>query len=245
MDIKQILFILVIFLTNIIQAITGFAGSILAMPASIYLVGYATAKPIVNLVGIIASIGVVILNYKSINFKEFFKIIVVMVIGIITGSIITKYISLDSKIIYYILGIIVIVSTFLNIFKVKLPDSKNNKWFIIFDILVILASGLVQGIFVCGGPILAVYVTSKLKDKNEFRSTLSLIWIITNSIIFVNDISSGYYTMPTINLAVVASIVLIAAIIIGNLIAKKLNKDLFLKITYALLIISGISLFFK
>lgn len=61
------LFLLVILLTNIIQAITGFAGGTLAMPISITLVGYEVCKPIINLVGIVASIGVVILNYKNIK----------------------------------------------------------------------------------------------------------------------------------------------------------------------------------
>ncbi len=242
---NEILFLIVIFITNIIQAITGFAGSILAMPASIYLVGYSVAKPIVNLVGVIASIGVVILNYKKINIKEFIKIIIFMIIGITCGTYISKNITIDSKGIYITLGIIVILSTILNMFHINLPDSTKYKWCIVFDILIILSSGLVQGIFVCGGPILAVYVTNKLKDKDEFRSTLSLVWIITNSIIFTNDCLNGFYTSNVILLAIIASIVLIAAIFIGNIISKKLNKNIFLKLTYILLLISGISLFFK
>ena len=37
---NYILFLLVILLTNIIQGITGFAGTILAMPPGLMLVGY-------------------------------------------------------------------------------------------------------------------------------------------------------------------------------------------------------------
>ena len=37
---KDILFYVVVFLTNIVQCITGFAGTVLAMPFSILLVDY-------------------------------------------------------------------------------------------------------------------------------------------------------------------------------------------------------------
>ncbi len=48
---KKILFLLVVFFTNIIQGITGFAGTMLAMPPSVMLVGFDTAKPILNALG--------------------------------------------------------------------------------------------------------------------------------------------------------------------------------------------------
>ena len=82
---KQILFLAVVFLSNVIQCVTGFAGTVLAMPPSIMLVGYTIAKPILNVLGIVASVGVVATNYKSINKKEFLKISAVMLLGI-TGD---------------------------------------------------------------------------------------------------------------------------------------------------------------
>ena len=45
---KELLFYIVILLANIIQGITGFAGTILAMPFSLILVGYDVAKPVLN-----------------------------------------------------------------------------------------------------------------------------------------------------------------------------------------------------
>ena len=53
---KKILFLLVVFLTNIIQGITGFAGTMLAMPPSVMLVGFDTAKPILNALGLLSGI---------------------------------------------------------------------------------------------------------------------------------------------------------------------------------------------
>ena len=45
---KDILFLIVLFVSNVIQAITGFAGTVLAMPPSAYLLGLAHAKVVLN-----------------------------------------------------------------------------------------------------------------------------------------------------------------------------------------------------
>lgn len=68
---KKILFLLVVFFTNIIQGITGFAGTMLAMPPSVMLVGFDTAKPILNALGLLSGIYIVAANRKSVNKKNF------------------------------------------------------------------------------------------------------------------------------------------------------------------------------
>ena len=55
---NYIVFFLVILLANIIQGITGFAGTILAMPPSLMLVGYSVAKPVLNVLGLLSGIYV-------------------------------------------------------------------------------------------------------------------------------------------------------------------------------------------
>ena len=45
---KELLFLLVLFVSNVIQAITGFAGTVLAMPPSVYLLGLDHAKLVLN-----------------------------------------------------------------------------------------------------------------------------------------------------------------------------------------------------
>ena len=45
---KDLLFLIVLFVSNVIQAITGFAGTVLAMPPSAYLLGLDHAKVVLN-----------------------------------------------------------------------------------------------------------------------------------------------------------------------------------------------------
>lgn len=48
MEFHELLFLMIFFVTNAIMTITGFAGTMLAMPASILLLGVDDARFILN-----------------------------------------------------------------------------------------------------------------------------------------------------------------------------------------------------
>ncbi|MDE7372457.1 MAG: sulfite exporter TauE/SafE family protein [Clostridia bacterium] len=239
------LFFLVVFLTNIIQCITGFAGTVLAMPFSIMLVGFDAAKPILNVLGIVASIGVIASNVRAVNKYELCKILSLSLVGMLAGLMIVYYVNLSAGILYKVLGTVIICFTIMGCSQTfsKYPP-KNDKPNV-FMYLVLVAGGLVHGMFVCGGPLLVVYAARTLKDKEEFRTTLSAIWLVLNSIIMVSDIQAGLFVYNTNLLMSASTVVLLFALFIGNIIARKMNKKLFMILTYVLMAISGISLLVK
>lgn len=239
---KEVLFFIVVLLSNIIQCITGFAGTVLAMPFSLMLVGFDTAKPILNILGIVASVGVVLTNRKGFNKKEFFKIILIMLVGMAIGFVITKTVSINADVLYKILGVVVLAFVVIGII-----NSKANKKALpnAIMLLVLIASGLVHGMFVCGGPLLVIYASEKLKDREEFRVTVSSVWIVLNSIIMFSDIKAGYFNERLFVLLAISVAILFVALWIGNLIFKKMNKQVFMIVTYVLMAISGVSLLIK
>lgn len=101
MTITQFLFLVVVFLANIMQIITGFAGTLLAMPASIMLIGADSAKAILNLIGLVLCLYIVISSYKDINKKQFFKMISIMLLGMYLGIFLYSFITLDSLLFWY------------------------------------------------------------------------------------------------------------------------------------------------
>lgn len=227
-----------------IQCVTGFAGTVLAMPPSILLVGYGTAKPILNVLGIAASVGVIAASYKSINKKEFLRITAVMLLGILGGIFISGYFSQYAKALYIALGIIVILIAVINAVRFfSKKESKNMPE--VISVLLLVLSGLIHGVFVCGGPLLVTYASAKLKDTNEFRSTLSAVWIVLNSVILFSDIRAESFHKDTFVLLLCSLAVLFLAVFLGNIISKKLSRNTFLIITYILMFISGVSLIFK
>ena len=248
--IKNILFFIVVFISNVIQCITGFAGTVLAMPFSIILVGFDTAKTILNILGLVASVGVLLMNRKSFNKKEFLRITGIMIIGMVIGFAVVKSFTVRAGILYKILGVTVLAFTVMgcvNAFKKKTAENRivREKKPSLFSYCVLTASGIVHGMFVCGGPLLIVYAGERLKDKDEFRATVSAVWIVLNSINLLTDIKNGNFNTEIMPLLIISIIILFAAVIVGNKIAEKMNKKTFMIITYILMGISALSLIVK
>mgnify|MGYP003222301426 CR=1 FL=1 len=61
---KELLFLLVLFVSNVIQAITGFAGTVLAMPPSVYLLGLDHAKVVLNVMAWLSGLMIAVTGYR-------------------------------------------------------------------------------------------------------------------------------------------------------------------------------------
>lgn len=242
------LFYIVVLLTNIIQGITGFAGTILAMPFGIMLVGFDTAKPILNVLGILAGIYVAVFNFRKIRWKEFLIIIAFMIPSMICGILIRNSLSNNVSIMYKILGTFVILLASIRLIKLftknsggTLPEGIQN----VKNVFYLTGAGIIHGMFVSGGPLLIGYLSGKIKEKNEFRATISTVWILLNSLILFSDIKSGYWNKELVKMQLITIPFLTGGMFIGGKLCKVMSQKVFLVLTYILLIISGVSLLLK
>ncbi len=242
---NELLFLLVVFLANIVQGITGFAGTVLAMPFSVLLIGFNNARPILNILEILSGIFVLALSYKSVSKKELLKIICIMIAGIIAGLSLKKEIVGNTRLLYILLGSIVIligISGLIRLIRNKENSIAQSR---VKGSAILIISGLIHGLFVCGGPLLVIYLTDKAKEKNEFRSTISAVWIVLNSVILIDDLRFGLISLASLKGLGLSSVALLLGMLTGNLLFKKISKTLFLKITFVLLIISGTTLLIR
>jgi len=245
------LFCTVILLSNIIQGITGFAGTILAMPFSLRLVGMDTAVPVLNFLGLLSGIYVFAGNYRHVNKKELLRVVLVMGIALLAGIWIRGQLSSKPRVLYCILGVLVLFIGIKGLFTTlrekssetggKQP-SQANKY---IEWAMLIAAGLVHGMFVCGGPLLIGYLTGRLKKKEEFRATISTVWIFLNGILLITQIVSGQWNVQLIKIQALTIPFLLAGMAAGGILYKHMSQRVFMIITYILLIISAVSLFFK
>lgn len=243
-----ILFFIVILLTNIIQGITGFAGTIVAMPPSLMLVGYPVAKPVLNVLGLLSGIYVFVGNRKSVCWKELKKIVAVMAVGIVSGILIRGFFAGKEQLLYKLLGIFVIVLAVQGGMTLRMEGKKKesrgrNDSPALY--LILALAGIVHGIFVSGGPLLISYLTKKITDKVSFRATISTVWVFLNSLILLDDIRAGLWNPELLRIQITAVPFLLAGMFIGGKLYARMSQRLFMMITYVLLFISGISLLIK
>ena len=233
---SNLFFVIAIFIANIIQGLTGFAGSLLAMPPSINLQGLITAKVAVNTFGLISSTILFVSNYKKIDKKEAGKIIVLMGIGLVAGIYLTDV--LKSDILLKIYAVFIICVALKEMFYKGTLDFNAAAM-----IIIVMVAGVFQGLFVSGGPLLIIYVSKKIKDSDQMRGTLGLIWIMMNGSMMLSQIMAGQFTQHNIIVTALGLPAVFAGVAIGGKLAKILDRQKFLKVVYVLLIISAITLF--
>ena len=83
--VKLALFMAAVFISNIIQALTGFAGVMLSIPPTILLYGPDMAKAVINVICWLVCVLLMVQNRKYINPKELFRIVAFMLVGMAIG----------------------------------------------------------------------------------------------------------------------------------------------------------------
>lgn len=236
-----LLFFLVILAANVIQGITGFAGTVLAMPPSLMLVGYSVAKPVLNVLGLLSGVYVFIGRRKNVCWKELRKIVVIMAAGIVAGIFIRAQFEGKEQLLYRLLGVFIIG---LSVQGWLSQQKKTEKSFPGLS-LILVAAGIAHGIFVSGGPLLIGYLTKKIPDKVSFRATISTVWIFLNSMILFDDIRTGLWDAKLLRIQLLSIPFLLLGMWIGGKLYARMSQRLFMNITYLLLFISGVSLLVK
>lgn len=237
MTIQAFFFLLLIFLSDIIQAITGFAGTVLAMPPSLRLVGEDVAKPVLNLAAALICVYIAIKDRRSIRYKTLLVMLFCVVLGFAAGYGVER-LPLDKELLLKLYGLSV---SFIAViyFAMDLKEKAIPSWLLY---LCLFLGGVLHSLYVSGGPLVVIYAMKRFKDKDEFRANLSLMWIVLNSILFGTQLGQGLFTPYVSILALLAIAISFLSYFIGKKIAEKTPLPVFMKITYVLLFISGISL---
>lgn len=261
MGVGQILlFAIIVMGAYIIEGVIGFGGTIIAIPLASAIVGLKPTVPVLTIVVLIASAIIAIRDIKFINKKEFLKITTLMMVGLPISMWLFE--SIPEKPLKIALGIFMVIIGIKGLYEEKRKSNdlgeivveieKNlnkdcisieettSKRLNIFQNFTIFCGGVLHGAFTCGGPFIVVYATKNIKDKTSFRATLCALWASLNLVMVGIDIYTNEITKDIIKLSFITMIFVFIAIIVSNIIHKKINSDSFTTFVYIALIVSGI-----
>ena len=231
----EYLFVLIVFLANVVEGITGFAGTMLAMPAAMLLVGVDEAKIILNIVAIFVSSNIAVRNYRDMDKKQAVKISLLMFLGMAAG--LYLYRILPARILMSAYGGLLILAALCGLFRQKERSLPAGAL-----ICVVLLAGIIHGMFLSGGSLLVIYAVAVLKEKSVIRATLAPVWVVLNGSMLIQNIAEGAVNAEILRLTGWCVIPVIIALYLGQLLHKRMKQEFFVKLTYVLLIISGFTL---
>ncbi len=109
----------------------------------------------------------------------------------------------------------------------------------LLKILGLMGIGIIHGMFISGGSFLVVYAVWVLHEKQEFRATVSAVWVVLNSFLLYDHYQAGYFTAQTGRILVISVLPFLMAVWLGNQLVQKISAEKFLLLTYILLLASG------
>ncbi len=234
---------IVVLITHFLEGITGFGCTVLALPFAIMLVGIHTAVPVLVMLSFLLCLYIVIISKKNIVWKEYLKIVLLVGLGLPIGILSNNY--LDEDILTLILSIFMVVVGSRGLWQ-AFSKKKNDKPLPKFlTPIILLLGGSFQGAFGSGGPLVVTYAAKALPKKNEFRSTLCMVWVTMNIIMIIQNIAVGAVTTEMWKLLLVLIPFLIVGALLGDWAHHHIKDSHFSTIVYGVLVASGIVMMFS
>ena len=230
------LIITVVFATHFLSALTGFGCTILAMPFLIPVIGIEAAKPLLLIMGTLQPLFIVVCVRKYIRWDILKIILILSGIGLPLGFYLYAY--LPQGILLITLGVVMLFASFMGLARLK--GIQFNTIPNIVLLILVFIGGILQGAFVSGGPLIVIYASMVLTDKNEFRASLSVLWLVLNSITITQSLMTNQFTSEVNTLILWNLPFLIIAVWYGNVLASKISKRVFDYILNIILLMGGI-----
>ncbi|WP_332236870.1 sulfite exporter TauE/SafE family protein [Sporolactobacillus sp. KGMB 08714] len=234
----------IIFISQGVQTITGFAGTMLALPFLVLIMNIVDAKVLLMFVGFVWSIWILREEFSYINWQIVRFVCLIMPIGMLLGIWLTGTIS-DQLLLWIMSGVIILAALY-NLLLAKYQKSNSAEKPVTWKgILIVLFAGVIHGLLIMGGPLLVLFVNEHYSSKESYRATLSLIWILLNLILLVSFMWQHVIKIEVLALSAYSMIPLIVSMIAGNWIYQKVDNSKFTTITNFTLLLAGIMTLFK
>ncbi|WP_249686329.1 sulfite exporter TauE/SafE family protein [Enterococcus casseliflavus] len=171
-----------------VQGCTGFGCTIIAAVTN-GLLGTEAGVPYGTLITLPFLYFLGIKAFREVSWKDLVRIVVLCLPGIFLGNYLFQAISPDiAKIsIGAMVTLIALMNIYKSIVKPKLfgvndinneQDSTAKK---IFRYSCLILGGIVHGAFNIGGPLITVYTIEAVQEKEKFRNTMNMVWVVLNT----------------------------------------------------------------
>ena len=223
----------ILFISTFIRSAVGFGDALIAMPLLAMALGIQTATPLVAFVAATIAITILIKNWRSVDIRSAWRLILLSLIGIPFGLALLKV--APEYLIKVILGVLLILYGLYSLITPSLPIIRNEKFAYLFGFI----AGVLGGAYNTNGPPIVMYGLLRRWPPENFRATLQCYFLFTGVSILIGHGLAGLWTPFVLQLYLYSIPIIMIAIFAGDKINNHISKEFFSRIVYALLIVIG------
>ena len=220
---------------GIIQSVTGFGAGIFLMLFIPYFLDMLAAPALSSAICLGLSASLSWKFRKRIQWKTCLLPTLIYLVCSIGSIQMVRNMDLDLLTMAFGLFLVVLSAYFL-LFSGRLDFQANRYTAVVCSVV----SGVCSGLFGIGGPLMAVYFVSAIRDKEEYIGTIQFLFASTGLLNLLTRMANGIYTVELLPLTILGLVGITAGKKIGLRILHMLDGEKMKKLVYAYVGISGI-----
>ena len=233
-----VLSITIIFIAYTVKGLSGFGSGLIAIP----LLAFIFPLPfIVPVLGLLSYSGTIMQSFhlrKQVVWRDMLPIIPFSILGIVIA--LWLLVNVDANLLVMALGVFVLLYAIYSLLPLSV-HAGGRQWAIVAG----CGGGMVGALFGTGGPFYVVYLKMRQLNKNQFRATIAMIFLLDGGARMTAYALTGLFTSQVLWLVLTLLPVLFAGMYAGHHLHIKIDQQRFNQVISLLLILSGIMLIIK
>ncbi|WOO35062.1 sulfite exporter TauE/SafE family protein [Anaerocolumna sp. AGMB13020] len=232
--------IIAVLCAYVVKGLCAFANTLVFSTILSFRTSNLNITPIELIVGYPANAIIAWKEKKSLQWKIWIPLSVLVIAGSIPGALLLK--NADNRIIKIFFGIAVAAIGVEMFFRESRQVKKKSSPFVLWIIGAV--SGLLCGLFGIGA-LLAAYVGRTADNNQSFRGNLCMVFLVENTFRILLYLAAGIITPGIMKTSVFLLPFMLIGLGIGNYLARILDERKVKKVVILSLIISGVWLVLK
>lgn len=242
-DLAFVVFVLVVVLAFTVQTAIGFASTLICVTLGAHLLPIPEIVLLMVPLSLVQNVYILARHHGGVRWRLLrTRVLPAMITGAAIGYLgVRSYAGDWMRLVFAALVCVLSARELWRLHRTAHDERPLAAW---ISALVIFVGGVIHGVYATGGPPLAYALGRENLPKHELRSTLSVIWIVMNGALTATLALDHRYDASSVpRLAVVVGTLPIA-VVLGEVVHRRVDELRFKKALYALLLAAGVALFF-
>lgn len=233
-----IAFVISTLLAGFIQGVSGFGAGIVFMSIIPYFLSVISSATISNFMSVFLNLMMSYHYRKSMKINLLLMPALFFILG---GTISILFVTkINTEFLKLVLGIFLIVlAVYFSLFSDKVKIKANVMTMFICGFI----SGICDGLFGIGGPLMVLFFLPLTHSKEEYLGTISTFFSIVCTYNMILRVFQGLFTVFLLPYALISILMVFIGLQIGNRVVAKIDDQLLKKLTYIFIGVCGLITF--
>ena len=236
--VEIILCITIIFFAYTVKGLSGFGSGLIAIPLLAFIFPLTFVVPVLGLLSYSGTIMQSIQLRKQVVWRDMLPLIPFSLFGIAVA--IWLLVNVDANKLVMALGVFVLLYSIYSLLPLPI-HAGGRQWAIAAG----CGGGMIGALFGTGGPFYVVYLKMRQLNKNQFRATIAMIFLVDGGARMLGYAFNGLFTSQVLWLVAILLPVLFLGMYVGHHLHIRIEQQRFNQVISVLLMASGVMLIIK